>query len=150
MSGLQHSRWADSPATAATAGAGEDPNRGGRRGRDGKKPPTDRVPWVCRNGCGIHHPGKACPVVELGQRMWAAAEQFRPAQRNIIADALSVRPPSYSAAVNHRGVSAPARRRNRRRGCGANTPTPGGSSIRPLPAAADGNNTSAGNRDEEA
>ena len=39
-----------------------------------------REPWVCRNGCGIHHPGKACPVVELGQRMWAAAEQFRPAQ----------------------------------------------------------------------
>ncbi|KAE8401781.1 hypothetical protein BDV37DRAFT_285333 [Aspergillus pseudonomiae] len=153
MSGLQHSRWADAPVTAAAAGAGEDPNRGGRRDRDGKKPPTDRiadqrVPWVCKHGCGTHHPGKACPVVQLGQRMWAAVEQLRTTQSNLMADILSAPPSSSSAAVNPRGSSSPARRRNRRRGGGAITPTPGGSSIRPLPAAADGNNTSAGNRVE--
>ncbi|KAE8325003.1 hypothetical protein BDV39DRAFT_207314 [Aspergillus sergii] len=151
MSGLQHSRGADGPVTAAAAGAGGDPNRGGRRGRDGKKPPADRVTvnkgWYCKFGCKTIHPGKPCPMIELGQRMWAIREQYLRERDSTVA--------AYSAvlaslpAADHHGASAPSRRGGVGAPRGANTPTPGGSSIRPLPAAADGNNnSSAGNRNE--
>ncbi|KAE8362394.1 hypothetical protein BDV27DRAFT_159806 [Aspergillus caelatus] len=154
MSGIQDSKWANAPTTAAAAGAGGDPNRGGRRGRDGKKPPTDRVtvktkPWVCRNGCGTQHPGKVCPMTELGQQLWTLREQYLAEQDRIVAAAITPFRPASNPPADLSGASAPSRRRRRGAPSGANTPTPGGSSIRPLPAAADGNNnSSAGNRNE--
>ncbi|KAE8340912.1 hypothetical protein BDV24DRAFT_163889 [Aspergillus arachidicola] len=149
MSGLQDSKWADGPVTAAAAGAGGDPNRGGRRGRDGKKPPADRVTvnkgWCCKFGCKTIHPGKPCPMIEFGQRIWAIREQY---QEDINAAAWAPVPPASPRAADLHGASAPSRR-GAGTPRGANTPTPGGSSIRPLPAAADGNNNSSvGNRNE--
>ncbi|GKZ36368.1 hypothetical protein AbraIFM66950_007402 [Aspergillus brasiliensis] len=152
MSGLQASIWAGGPAVVAAAGAGEDPNRGGRNGRDGKKPPADRVmvdvdeeDWVCVHGCHMHHPGQPCPLLAWHNEAFHANRRAGHLAAGPVPPAFSS-PPSRPLAAPRPDaptLSRSQRRRLQRRRAGAR----GGSNLRPLPVAAEKNNTSAGNRD---
>ncbi|OJZ92934.1 hypothetical protein ASPFODRAFT_697629 [Aspergillus luchuensis CBS 106.47] len=175
MSGLAASVWAGGPAVVAAAGAGEDPNRGGRRGRDGKKPPADRVTVpvdleACPLGCGLHHPGQPCPLAMFCAQVSVEAFRANRAQHlnEAYAETLekagqcrgglpSSPPPNVGPGGTRPPRPSPAaqtptqRRRMRRQRAraargGANALAPGGSNLRPAPVAAEGGNVPAGNR----
>ncbi|XRM40261.1 hypothetical protein ABZX51_003582 [Aspergillus tubingensis] len=162
MSGLAASVWAGGPAVVAAAGAGEDPNRGGRRGRDGKKPPADRVTVpvdseACKLGCGLHHPGEPCPLAMFCAQFSVEVFHANRVQGNAVAGFHPPPPPNVGPGGTRPPRPSPAaqtptqRRRMRRlraraaRG-GANALAPGGSNLRPAPVAAEGGNAPAGNR----